>query len=124
MLSAIKDLMKEANLAGPTFSFDGMFIVKLARPKPKTIEEAIEGAIEGATKGVKRKLTILLTAIVKNERERTPYYAEITGLSAKSIERYIRQLRNANLIDFDGDATQLGGYFLTEKLKDIIKSSK
>ena len=60
-----------------------------AKPKPKTIE--------GTTKGVKRKLTTLLTAIVKNERERIPYYAEITGLSAKSIERYIRQLRNASI---------------------------
>ena len=109
----IKDLMKEANLAEPIFSFDGMFIVKLARPKPR--------AIEGATKGVKRKLAILLTAIAKNERERIPYYSEITGLSTKSIERYIRQLRNANFIDFDGDATQLGGYFLTDKLKGIIK---
>jgi hypothetical protein len=46
--------------------FDGMFIVKLAKPNPKTIE--------GATKGVKRKLTVLFTAIVKNERERIPYY--------------------------------------------------
>lgn len=55
MLLAIKDLMKEANLAEPTFSFNGMFIVKLARPKAKTIE----GAIEGATKGVKKKGTSL-----------------------------------------------------------------
>jgi DNA-binding transcriptional ArsR family regulator len=92
----------------PTLSFDGMFIVKLPRPKPKTIE--------GATKGVKRTLTILLTAIVKNERERIPYYAEITGLSARSIERYIRQLRNANLIDLSSRSAKSNLIYVKDNL--------
>jgi len=86
-----------------------------------TIEGAVEGIFEDATRGVKDKLTILLKAIAANEGKKVPDYKGTTGLPDKTIERYIKQLKNAGLIEFIGDATQTGGYFLTEKMKAKLK---
>jgi len=85
------------------------------------IEGAIEGATEGATEGVKEKLTTLLTAIINEEGKRTPFYKDVTKLTDSSIERYIKQLRENNLIEFKGNSSQTGGYYLTEELKRKLK---
>ncbi|MDP2891151.1 MAG: transcriptional regulator, partial [Bacteroidota bacterium] len=83
---------------------------------------AIDGAIDGATKEVKRKLTVLLKAIAKDEGKRTPDYLETTKLgSDRTMERYIQLLRDAKLIVFKGDAPQTGGYYLTAELKDKLE---
>jgi hypothetical protein len=64
------------------------------------IEGVINTTIEGATQKSKSKLMRLLSAIADHEYERFPYYEEVTGLSAKSIERYVKQLRENGLIGF------------------------
>jgi len=86
-----------------------------------TTEGAIEGAIEGATKGVKDKLAILLSAIAAKEGNRVPEYRETTGLPDSSMERYIKQLKEAGLIEFKGDAAHTGGYYLTKKMKSKLR---
>ena len=85
-------------------------------------EGAIEGAIEGATKSLKLKLVILLKAIADNEGKRIPDYEVLTKINKKTIERYISQLRDANLVEFKGEAAQTGGYHLTTVLKERIKA--
>lgn len=86
------------------------------------LDGAIDGAIDGATKATKIKLSTLLSTIVSNEGKRTPDYKEITSLgSERTIERYIEQLREAGFIEFKGAAAQTGGYYITNKLKRIIK---
>jgi ATP-dependent DNA helicase RecG len=83
---------------------------------------AIDGAIDGVTDGVKEKLTVLLKAIISNEGKRIPEYREVTQLgSERTIERYIQQLRESNLIEFKGESPQTGGYYLTELLKEKLK---
>lgn len=83
---------------------------------------AVVGAIDGVTDGVKANLTILLKAIISNEGKRIPEYQEITQLgSERTIERYIQLLRDANLIEFIGEAAQTGGYYLTKWLKEKLK---
>lgn len=85
-------------------------------------EGTIEGTIEGISKRVLMRLTNLLTAIIDKEGERVPYYAQITGIPNSKIERYIKQLRNAGLIDFSDGANQIGGYRITDKLKkELLK---
>ncbi|MBW6483791.1 MAG: putative DNA binding domain-containing protein [Vicingaceae bacterium] len=88
------------------------------------IEGVIEGAIEGVTEGVKEKLTALLTAIINEEGKRTTFYKEVTKLKARSIERYIQQLRDANLIEFKGEAAHTGGYYLTKQLQEKLNNPK
>ena len=90
------------------------------KDNPKFIEGAFEGAFERATGGVRERLALLLTAIADDEGKRVPDYRERTKLTESSIERYIAQLRTANLIEFKGDAPQTGGYYLTEDLKDKL----
>lgn len=85
------------------------------------VEGAIEGATKGATKGVKNKLAILLSAIVANEGNRVPEYKEATGLPDSSMERYIKQLKDAGLIEFKGEAAHTGGYYLTKIMKSKLK---
>lgn len=65
---------------------------------------------------------MLLKAIVENEGKRTPDYKTITNLGSKrTMERYIGQLKEAGFIEFKGTAAQTGGYFITDKLRKIIK---
>ena len=82
---------------------------------------AVEGAVKEATKGVIEKLTILLGTIAINEGKRIPDFNEITKLPEKTIEGYIKRLKDAGLIEFKGDAAQTGGYYLTEKMKLKLK---
>ena len=75
----------------------------------------LDGAIDGATKGVKEKLSILLKAIATNEGNRAPEYITAIRVSERTIERYLQQLKEAQLIEFRGEAAQTGGYYLTNK---------
>ncbi|MBE8719775.1 hypothetical protein C4F40_03410 [Sphingobacterium sp. Ka21] len=90
-----------------------------------TIEPAVEGTIEGTIEGArpttKRKLAVLLQAILYNEKKRVPDYSKITGMSRKTVERYIKILREHELIDFTDGANQVGGYIVNSELKEIIK---
>ncbi len=86
----------------------------------KKIEGVIEGVTEGVTEGVRNKLIYLLAAIASNEGEKIPVYAEITEVPQKTIENYIKQLRDAGLIEFKGDPRS-GGYIISEKIKRKIK---
>lgn len=91
----------------------------------EVIDGAVDGAIDGATKTTKNKLAILLKAIINDEGKRTPDYRKATELgSERTIERYIEQLKEAGLIEFRGGATQTGGYFITQKLKQKLKLKK
>lgn len=80
-----------------------------------------DGAIDGATKGVKDKLSTLLKAIASHEGNRAPEYITVIGVSERTMERYLQQLKEAGLIEFRGDAAQTGGYYLTKKMKAKLK---
>ena len=75
------------------------------------------------TDKVKENLVTLITAIYQNEGARVPDYIDITGFSTSTIERYIKILRDAELVDFKGDAAQTGGYYLTNKTKEVINAA-
>lgn len=68
---------------------------------------------------LKDKLYTLLKAIIENEGKRVTDYKDLTDIKAKTLERYISQLRNTGLIEFKG-ANQFGGYFLTGKTKALL----
>ena len=87
---------------------------------------AVDGAFVGVTKGVKEKLKAILKAIAEEEGKRIPFYKSAANLdeSDRTIERYMQQLREANLIEFRGEASQTGGYYLTDKFKKTIESLK
>lgn len=83
---------------------------------------ATDGAVDGVTKTTKSKLSVLLKAIIENEGKRTPDYRAITNLGGeRTMERYIEHLKEAGFIEFKGTTAQTGGYYLTKKLKRLIK---
>ncbi|MDD2385172.1 MAG: hypothetical protein PHP52_00125 [Bacteroidales bacterium] len=68
-------------------------------------------------KGVKEKLSVLPKAIAINEGKRAPDYITEIGVSERTMERYLQQLKEVGLIEFRGEAAQTSGYYLTKKLK-------
>lgn len=89
------------------------------------VDGGVDGAIpkdnDGATKGVKQKLSTLLRAIAAHEGNRAPEYITAIGVSERTMERYLQQLKEAGLIEFKGEAAQTGGYYLTKKMKGKLK---
>jgi len=79
--------------------------------------EGITGGInEGMTDDVKDKLSKILLVLYKEGGIRTVNLERIINIPAKSLERYIKQLRDAGLIEFRG-AKRTGGYYLSNKVK-------
>jgi len=86
-----------------------------------TVVGVIDSMIVGVNKQTKAKLVILLKAIIQNEGNRIPFYSNLTKLgSLRTIERYFKQLKETDLIEFIGNAPRTGGYYLTERIKNII----
>ena len=128
VINVNKFIQEYAEGGKPTFSEGHTFkitipipaIEEAVRVNEGAIDGAIDGATDGATKGVKEKLTILLSAIVANEGNRAPQYIKAVEVSERTLERYLQRLQESGLIEFRGDATQTGGYYLTAKMKSKL----
>jgi ATP-dependent DNA helicase RecG len=87
------------------------------------IERILDGVIVDSRTSVKIKMATLLYHIQLSEGKNTPEYAELAEMNVKSVERYIKQLREAGFIEFRGGSSKTGGYFITDKFKTIINSA-
>ena len=76
-------------------------------------EGVIEGAFEGVGVSVKEKMALILCELNKQSGLRTTALSERTNIPIKSIERYIKQLKDAGLIKFSG-SSKTGGYILAD----------
>ncbi len=89
------------------------------------VDGGVDGAItkdnDGATKGVKERLSALLKGIVTQEGNRAPEYITALGVSNRTLERYLQQLKETGLIEFRGEASQTGGYYLTNEMRAKLK---
>jgi ATP-dependent DNA helicase RecG len=81
----------------------------------KNIEKIIEGVTEGVSEDVKGRLLRIVTVIYQKQKLNGSDISTISGIPVKSIERYIKQLKNAGILVFDG-APKTGGYVLTKKV--------
>jgi ATP-dependent DNA helicase RecG len=118
-------LVKEYGGKGqPLFMEGSSFSVEVpipTRPNEGLSEGAFEGAFEGATEAVKTNLSKLTLLIASNEGLRTPELQRISELSKKTLERYLKALRDEKIIEFKGDAPQKGGYYLTQNIKEKLR---
>lgn len=64
---------------------------------------------EGINEGVNEGVFLVFEFIKNNPLCRVPAISKYTGIPSKSIERYIKQLREQNKIEFVG-APKNGGY--------------
>ena len=76
-------------------------------------EGVIEGVIEGVGTDIKEKMALILCELNKQPGLRTTILSEKTSIPRKSIERYIKQLKDAGIIKYSG-SSKTGGYFLTD----------
>jgi len=79
----------------------------------------IARVVDGVTKGVRNKLASLLRAVDDKVGKTISFYKEYAQLddSDRTLERYMQQLREADLIKFRGDALKTGGSFHEYKIK-------
>ena len=80
------------------------------------VQRALEGASEGTIEGTKNKLIQILLAIHQKPGMRNPEIEGATGIPVKTLERYVKRLKEANLIEFKGSSFQTGGYYSTIKI--------
>lgn len=85
-------------------------------------EGITEGISEGVTDDVKDKLTKILLVLSKEGGIRTVGIEKLIDIPAKSLERYIKQLKDAGIIEFKG-ANRTGGYYLTKEVENKISKS-
>ena len=81
----------------------------------EVVEGAVNGSFEGTVEGTKTKLIQLLLAIHQKPGMRVPDIEKVTGMPVKTLERYIKRLKEAHLIEFRGNSFQTGGYYSTIK---------
>jgi len=89
------------------------------RSKKDIVEGAVEGALggtfEGTVEGTRNKLFQILLAIHQKPGMRVPEIEKTTKIPVKTIERYLKKLKEAHLIEFRGTSFQTGGYYSTIK---------
>ncbi len=74
-----------------------------------------EGASEGVSEGV-NSVEKLLESIMKNPGKRTPFFEKKLKVPAKTLERWLKQLKDKGKIIFQGSPKK-GGYYIKEQLK-------
>ena len=70
----------------------------------------LKGLDISANEGVNEGVNELLKAIEKKPGKRVPYYVSIMGIPEKTIERWLKQLRDGGTVEFRG-APKTGGYW-------------
>jgi len=78
-------------------------------------EGVIEGVIEGVGKDIKEKLASILCVLHKQPGLRTTMLSNKTDIPVKSVERYVKRLKDAGLIKYSG-SSKSGGYFLSDTI--------
>lgn len=87
------------------------------------VSEAIAGIFNNANGKKLEKLTEILAHVIATPATNTTHTAAIVNLSPKSVERYIKELREADVIEFKG-APKTGGYHVTEAFKRKLEQKK
>jgi len=74
-----------------------------------------EGVIEGAGKDIKEKLASILCVLNEQPGLRTTMLSNKTNIPVKSVERYVKRLKDVGLIKYSG-SSKSGGYFLSDSI--------
>ncbi len=122
----IIDACKAAGLKAPVWSAESNS-VKLTFFSDTKLEGATEGAIEGVSEGVtedvKDKLKRVILILSEKPGLRAAEISKNLDIPISSLERYIKQLRDAALIEFRG-ASKTGGYYLLKTIEEKIKKDR
>lgn len=111
-IQRIMNYFKEAKLPQPTFEniSDG-FQVVVFDGIDKNIPSKNEGVNEGVSEGVNEGVNELFFFIEKNPGKRIPFFEKELNIPRKTLERWLKELRVLEKIEFRG-AAKTGGYFI------------
>ncbi len=116
-LRMIKDCRKNGFKA-PEWQDKGN-VIKVTFPgishnrKNEGVNEGVRLEIEGVNEGVEKELTEILNYLRNNPGRRVPEIAEHINKSISTVERYLKILRDNDLIGFNG-APKIGGYSIIQ----------
>ena len=103
----VREIMALAGVRSPEFEAKPYFFkVTLYPMATGSGVDMVEKNSGGVNEGVKS----LLSAIRQQPGERAPFYAKKLGSPVKSVERWIKQLRDGQQIIYQG-APKTGGYY-------------
>ena len=111
----IIDACKSAGLKSPVWSKDSNS-VKLTFFSDTEMDGVIDGVIDGVTDTVGQRLKQIIIALTETDGVKADYLSEQTNIPISSLERYIKQLRDAGLIEFRG-VPKTGGYYLSKTVQ-------
>ena len=115
----MRDLVRKAGLKPIKFEFSSFTTVIFYR-KPlseeKFISENKELSLNLGIKGKKRANILKLLTIIDKENFSLASFAKNEGIAFRTIQNYIKFLKDNNLIYFEG-ARKTGRYKLTEKYR-------
>ncbi len=112
----IIDACEKAGLETPVWAKDSNSVKLTFFSNPDiygVIDRVIDGVIDGVTDTVRRRLKQIIAVLIETDGVRADYISEQTNIPVSSLERYIKQLRDADLIEFRG-ASKTGGYYLSQ----------
>ena len=102
----------------PTMTFDyeesgDGYMVTVGYAQQKLTTQTNGGVTEGVTEGVNEGVKKLLDFIKQNPGLRTTQIEAQLNVPVKTLERWLRQLKDQNAIEFKG-ATKTGGYYANQ----------
>jgi len=105
-IKRVQQAMQDAGALPPVFEIIGDFF-------KVTLTPINEGANEGVSEGVSEGVNMLYSFILDNPGNRTPFFSKELKTSTKTIERWLKQLKENKQVEFRG-APKNGGYFPLE----------
>jgi len=66
---------------------------------------------EGITEGITEGINLVIKFIEDNPGKRIPYISSSLKIPSKTIERWVKELKEKNLIEFR-DSNKIGGYYV------------
>ena len=116
--SGIKRVIKaflDYNLQEPVFEeIQAGLNVTVYKQVPDGVNGGVNGGVDGGVNGgVKSSTSVLLDIIVNRPGMNTKQISKILNTPAKTVEKWIKNLKDQNLIEFKG-APKIGGYYIKQ----------
>ncbi len=110
--SGFKRIVDECKAAGVKVTFENIktgFVVTFYRPEAKIAPQKL-GKSEGVNEGVNEGVKLLVEYIRMNPGQRVPSISKAISIAPKTLERWLKKLKNDGRIIFKGSA-KTGGYW-------------
>ena len=111
----MRRIKEECDAAGVKVAFEKVstgFQVTFYRPEAKIAPQKV-GKGEGVSEGVNEGVKLLVEYIRMNPGQRVPSISKAISIAPKTLERWLKKLKNDGRIIFKGSA-KTGGYWVSK----------